>query len=53
MHTTTQTKIAAPEMGTATVDDLWGESDALGIPACALFAATQKLGRLDPQDLSD
>lgn len=47
-------KVAAPHAWeAATVQELWVLSDRLGVPACAIFAAPQKLVRGDAENVSD
>lgn len=50
----TNSKIASPHAwGEVTVQELWVLSDRLGIPACAIFTAPQKLVRGDAENVGD
>lgn len=45
-----QSSVAAPQCwGAATVQDLWRESDATGVPACTLYRSAQEFVRLNAE----
>lgn len=45
----THEEVAAPNLGTATMDDLWRVSDLAGVSACALLCATYEVFGGDAQ----